>query len=217
VNNNPLRYTDPTGHRACGDGEEVTCGGHLTNPTKNTKSCTGKDCHGKETAKQKEKQTQECTSTHPCLQPKPQNPSWWDLDPSHPDYYVLSASVGPPGLPGLTATLTIDRYKNIYGGLGGNYGKSMEAFSASLTGGSIGSPLDEKVPDPVNIKSFLTGWAVNGGTGIVGGGGITYSSGANETFVSKTAVEYGGFLPPSIGVSDVYSWELGNPFISGDQ
>ena len=37
VLNNPLRYTDPTGHRACGDEEAVSCEtGLLNNPTNNT-------------------------------------------------------------------------------------------------------------------------------------------------------------------------------------
>jgi hypothetical protein len=35
VNNNPLRYTDPTGHYACGDGEEHDCNGHKQDPSKN--------------------------------------------------------------------------------------------------------------------------------------------------------------------------------------
>jgi hypothetical protein len=35
VQNNPLRYTDPTGHYACGDGEEHDCNGHQQDPTKN--------------------------------------------------------------------------------------------------------------------------------------------------------------------------------------
>jgi hypothetical protein len=35
VNNNPLRYTDPTGHYACGDGEEHDCSGHKQDPIKN--------------------------------------------------------------------------------------------------------------------------------------------------------------------------------------
>jgi hypothetical protein len=35
VNNNPLRYTDPTGHYACGDGEEHDCNGHKQDPNKN--------------------------------------------------------------------------------------------------------------------------------------------------------------------------------------
>jgi hypothetical protein len=31
----------------------VTCGGHLTNPTRNAKSCSGEDCHGKGGTKSK--------------------------------------------------------------------------------------------------------------------------------------------------------------------
>ena len=35
VLNNPLKYTDPTGHKACGDGEEYECGsGKKQDPTK---------------------------------------------------------------------------------------------------------------------------------------------------------------------------------------
>jgi len=32
VTNNLLRYTDPTGHRVCGDGEDVDCSGHKQDP-----------------------------------------------------------------------------------------------------------------------------------------------------------------------------------------
>ena len=32
VNNNPLRYNDPTGHRPCGDDEIINCEGRLNNP-----------------------------------------------------------------------------------------------------------------------------------------------------------------------------------------
>jgi hypothetical protein len=126
-------------------------------------------------------------------------------------------SAGPPGWPGVTGTVTLDRYGNLYAGLGINYGKSMESFSASFTGGYIGSPLDAKIPDPVNIQSFLTGWAINGGLGAVGGGAVTYSPEANRTFVSRWAVEGGGYLPPSIGVSAVRSWYIDNLGMPGNQ
>jgi RHS repeat-associated protein len=35
VNNNPLRYTDPTGHVACGDGEAHDCNGNKQDPDQN--------------------------------------------------------------------------------------------------------------------------------------------------------------------------------------
>ncbi len=35
VLNNPLRYTDPTGHKPCGDGEDTDCDGHKQDPNQN--------------------------------------------------------------------------------------------------------------------------------------------------------------------------------------
>ncbi len=35
MNNNPLRYADPTGHYACGDGETHSCIGNKQDPNKN--------------------------------------------------------------------------------------------------------------------------------------------------------------------------------------
>jgi hypothetical protein len=127
VSNNPLRYTDPTGHvrveeagskRGCTDPKYCQNGkpkpddgsGKTQNP-----GLPCKNCHS-QPVQQPNSQSTGCTPTHPCLQPMPENPSWWDVDPTNPDYYVLSVSAGPPGLPGITTTLTIDRYKNIYGG-----------------------------------------------------------------------------------------------------
>ncbi len=48
VNNAPTRYTDPTGHRACGDDEVTNCEtGLLNNPKKNTnKGCRQGECLG---------------------------------------------------------------------------------------------------------------------------------------------------------------------------
>jgi hypothetical protein len=104
----------------------------------------------------------------------------------------------------------------LYGGIGLNYGKSIETFSASLTRGYIGSPFDDEIPD-AHIEGFLTGWAINGGGGVFGGGGVTYSPGADRAWISKTAWEGGIYLPPAAGISAVYSWKLDNIFIPGDQ
>jgi RHS repeat-associated protein len=32
VINNPVNFNDPTGHRACGDGEAIDCSGRLSSP-----------------------------------------------------------------------------------------------------------------------------------------------------------------------------------------
>ena len=247
VRNNPIRYTDPSGNIPIDCYNDPSyCSNTTTLPSSpykpkpagggNNNNNGGNSCSGPNPSvvciptptSQPDLPTipttvldpvvsNGCTSTRPCIGPKPEDPSWWNLDPSSPDYYILSVSAGPIGLPGVTGTLAIDRYKNVYGGLGVNYGKSMESFSASLTGGFIGSPFDDVIPDPVNIQSFMTGWAINGGIGVGGGGGVTWSPGANQTFVSNVAVEGGIYLPPSLGVSAVHSWMLGNPFIPGDQ
>ncbi len=39
VNNDPVRYTDPTGHRACGEDETVNCNGQLNHPSIITTGC----------------------------------------------------------------------------------------------------------------------------------------------------------------------------------
>ena len=57
VNNSPMNYTDPSGHRACGDGEVINCNGRLNNPNpirpgsgcggSNRNSCLGRSkSHG---------------------------------------------------------------------------------------------------------------------------------------------------------------------------
>jgi RHS repeat-associated protein len=46
VNNNPVRYNDPTGHRACGDGEDIDCDGNKYAIEGSRSSCEGIDCGG---------------------------------------------------------------------------------------------------------------------------------------------------------------------------
>jgi RHS repeat-associated protein len=55
TNNNPLKYIDPSGHRTCGDGEDVNCEtGRLNNPTNHkNKGCKRGECLG--------------ITTNPCL------------------------------------------------------------------------------------------------------------------------------------------------------
>ena len=63
VRNNPLRYTDPTGHRACGDGEAVSCETGLSNnPPDHTNIGCGpglKPCIGNSPNKDKDKDENE--------------------------------------------------------------------------------------------------------------------------------------------------------------
>jgi hypothetical protein len=132
-------------------------------------------------------------------------PGWGEMKPNHPAYYVLSVSAGDGG--GVTFTLVTDRYGNVYVGAGGNVGKSISPVTGSLNGGWIGSAVDDNIPAPGNIDSFLTGLAVNGQVGVVGNGSITWSPLAND-YIDHTALEYGAVLPFSIGVSATYSVKL---------
>ncbi len=53
VMNNPLRYNDPSGHRACGDGEDADCNGHKQDPNKNPHPYTPKTKPHKESTSNK--------------------------------------------------------------------------------------------------------------------------------------------------------------------
>ena len=52
MGDNPINFNDPTGHRACGDGEEYDCDGNLSNPRLITKGegCSGSSCLGNATS-----------------------------------------------------------------------------------------------------------------------------------------------------------------------
>jgi RHS repeat-associated protein len=221
---NPVRYSDPSGYRPeCGVyvGE---CKSNSTNLSSNinTNSKTSSNSridriesvvvsdepnpflssspNNESTPKLKS----QCTNAHPCLSAWEQ-PYWWNMNPKHPDYYVLSASAGN-GIGG-TAILVVDRYGNVYFGIGGNVGKSISPATGSLNGGWIGSSIDDKIPDSENTEKFLAGLSVNGQIGAVGDGAITWSPFAGN-YINHTAVEYGGVLPFSIGVSATFSIKI---------
>jgi len=49
VTNRPVNFSDPTGHRPCGDGEDIDCDGKLNNSIKRTGGCGGpgqQNCYG---------------------------------------------------------------------------------------------------------------------------------------------------------------------------
>jgi hypothetical protein len=127
------------------------------------------------------------------------------MNPEHPDYYILSISGG--NIAGGTVILVIDRYGDVYVGLGANIGKSISPVTVSLNGGWIGSWTDDEIPDSGNIDSFLEGFSMNTQIGAVGNGAITWSPFAGD-YISHTALEYGSVLPFSLGNSATYSFKL---------
>jgi RHS repeat-associated protein len=214
VKNNPVNYTDPTGHRECRTKDEcsdsgTTPFGNINNPSSNnnTSSSTGKDVPVLPTFSNLPPSTSispQCTIDYPCLYPW-EPPEWWDLDPEHPDYYVLTINRG--NVKGFTVDIIFDRYGNFYVGAGGNYGKSISPVTVSLNGGWIGSAVDDSIPEPGNISSFLTGLAINGQVGAVGNIAFTWSPFANE-YIRHTSFEVGAMVPYAIGVSVTYSFKI---------
>ena len=79
VNNSPVRFTDPSGHRACGDGEEIDCDGKLKQAKHTLKGCgefTSTDCAG-----------------NPW--PKPDQPKSWSFDLSY-GFHIGGTAVNVP-------------------------------------------------------------------------------------------------------------------------
>jgi hypothetical protein len=208
VDNNPLRYTDPSGH-------EKVCIGYTS------QGCS--TWYETETpAPPPPPQPPSCAPGETCIVPAPPTPDYWDLDPLHPDYIALTGNWSPLGLAGFTGILVRDRYGRYYFGIGGNLGKSLAAGvpTFTLNGGYIGSAIDTAMPSQGNIGSFLGGLTINGGLGAVGGIAATaspssaeynpplYGFSRNYPDVAPVAVEGGIFLPPSIGISATYSWAV---------
>jgi RHS repeat-associated protein len=46
VNNNPVNFNDPTGHRACGDDEVIGCNGLFNHPSTTKRGCAQGTCQG---------------------------------------------------------------------------------------------------------------------------------------------------------------------------
>ena len=257
VNNNPILYTDPSGHCYTSSGAWIPGGGDAacsfrtstpitvetstnSNPMPTTLPSSLNNSHAANPNQRRNQSytalpqqenkpsiqifrlqnvqsnqpmynMQYCTEQIPCLNAKGEHPAFWDTDPSHPDYTVLTVSGGPLFLPGFTFTLTQDRYQSFYVGIGANLGESFGGVSSSITNGYIGDPFDDKIPD-AHIESFLTGFAINVSGGALGGGGATYSPHDQRAWLSRIGWEYGAFLPPSAGISIVYGMKIESPF-----
>jgi hypothetical protein len=170
VNNNPLRYTDPTGHYACGDGEEHDCNGHKQDPNKNphppkpTKPPKDKNgnLHGSDKDAEDEKLwpdnwfSVECAYTSSCVG-------------QYVKYYTFSFGTTIPNpitgtVVGWHASISLDQYGDWFLGGGLDAGKNILGVSASLVEGRFaGDQLPENDGDERKfLNSYLTGNSFQG-------------------------------------------------------
>lgn len=122
--------------------------------------------------------SRQCTETDPCIGPDQTKP-YWDTDPSNPDYYVLTVSVG-------------------------EIGKSITPIAGSLMVGWVNDPSDNEYPTYAEMEDFLLGFGVNGGVGVIGGGGVNWSPNRKNS-ARCISCEYGVVLIAQLGVSINYS------------
>ena len=94
VNNNPVRYTDPSGHYACGDGEAHDCDGNGQDPNADPYESPEVDLEesfGLDNNSDFACTVYSCTVATPSVCPVGQTcwtvPDYWDLNPRHADYY----------------------------------------------------------------------------------------------------------------------------------
>jgi hypothetical protein len=187
VNNNPLRYTDPTGHYACGDGEEHDCNGHKQDPNKNP---------------------------HPPKPPKPNKEKDKDKKTRDPDYVTLNVGGSIPGLGTIVSgqgALTLDQYGNLYFGLGLALGPEAPlGFSASLSAGWLDTWSNSLTPGngildaPTQQESEqrLSGGFVNGTVCIIFCVGLTNSL----SNLDNVGFEVLGIGVPQASIGGGYSW-----------
>jgi hypothetical protein len=129
-----------------------------------------------------------------------------------PDYYQLEINIAIPNKFTLTAvgvslTGTLDRYGNIYGGIGPSFGKSLTGIAGAGTANYLIDGLTRTVRNEDGLGSFLSGHSVTGGGGFLTGSHGTWVPG------NGFAIGTGGYTP-QIGAAYNYSWQLGNPFRS---
>lgn len=235
VRNNPMRYTDPTGHWV---DEGCACensGGTTTpivvvagRPSRST------DGHSSVPAPSNIPSTP-TTPSVPFTDPfsdagrygeEPVIASmaittgmpYWDLNPSHPDYYTLTLSYAV-----VAFELTVDRYGQVYWALGGSLNTSEiggppgASFMAGRIGGGLGDQPPPPVLDPNSISSFLTGLAGNGGVGLGPAGGVTFSpfsQAINQYGTASTVAFEVGASTPFVGASATWGTQFTNETVN---
>ena len=105
-----------------------------------------------------------------------------NLELASPDYYQLEINIAIPNKLTLTAvgvslTGTLDRYGNIYGGIGPSVGKSLTGFAVAGTANYVIDGMTRTVPNEDQLASFLSGHSITAGGGFITGGHGTWVPG----------------------------------------
>jgi RHS repeat-associated protein len=122
-----------------------------------------------------------------------------------PDYINLNVSISPPippffGIWGVQLNFSLDRYGNIYGGIGPQAGKSLTVVGGSLSFNwleQFGKPCESQ------LNNFLSSNGFSAGGGYYGGGQVSYSPGNGRAWGA-------GLYTPQFGGGYTYSWKLTN-------
>ena len=206
--NSPILYNDPSGHKACGDGEEWSCDGGKKqdpdeDPNKREKGEAEEDEHG---LKSPLPWGPICTQLLFCselLYPEPY--------PWLPDYLLVDISI-PVG-PALGINIDpyiVDKYGNFYVAGGGGAGTSpIPGLKAnfSVSGGYI---LDANTTE-LEVQAFLKEGSVSGCGGFIVGGCGTWgdTSFTKDPEQKDTAIQVGLFSP-QIGGGFTFGLQLGD-------
>ena len=117
-----------------------------------------------------------------------------------PDFWSLTVNAG--SLAGGTIAITWDVYGKRYIGLGGNVGKSATLVSGSFT---VNWVIQSTQPDAKTLEGYCSGWGINVGAGNGLGGGITKVPGQAHSVLGV------GVYTPQAGASVVYPWKVYDP------
>jgi len=115
-------------------------------------------------------------------------------EPRDRDYVTLTVGVG--AIIGASVSASVDRYGNIYVGLGAGVGLSPWLVSGSIVSGRL---VGDK-PSASDVEGFLTGDAVGVGGGAGPSAGVVNSAGG-------TAIEQ-GITTPQVGAQFEHTWRL---------
>ncbi len=210
VTNNPLRYTDPTGHKVACDPYEDDCnGGGSGNGGGNGGGGGdgggggggGGDPHDDDVPDDDGLTARPCTAAQACWTV----PDYWDLDPMNADYRSSVYNVYF-----INVAYTTDRYQQNYLSIGFSFNlKSLLPLGYSYVIGAPGSFFDNKITSVHDINKFLTGPSINLTGGLLAGGGTTLSPGVliengYNSDLKPSSMETGLYLPGSLGITG--SW-----------